>query len=105
MIAGEARALHLYGPDPESIAARWRERLGPAAWVLTQDEAVSLGLFGPHIEERVRPILGDVIVAISGTRAVVDSRTASAASLAMIGQHGSLTAEEMEVPLIEVPPP
>jgi hypothetical protein len=104
LVAGEARALHLYGPDPDAIAVRWRERLGSSAWTVTRAEAVALGLFGPVVEERVHPIVGDVVVAVAGTEAVVDSRSASRAALRMIGQHGSLTVEEMEVPLIEVTP-
>jgi predicted AlkP superfamily pyrophosphatase or phosphodiesterase len=102
LMAGEARAVHLYGPDPEAIAQRWRTRLGPSAWVLTQAEAGAAGLFGPSLDPRVAPIVGDVVVAAAGTTTIVDSRWAAPAALAMIGHHGSLTAQEMEIPLIEV---
>ncbi|MDR2379077.1 MAG: alkaline phosphatase family protein, partial [Bifidobacteriaceae bacterium] len=40
VVAGEARAVHLYGADPAAVAARWRRRLGDGAWVLTKAEAV-----------------------------------------------------------------
>jgi hypothetical protein len=102
LVAGEARAVHLYGSDAAGIARRWRQRLDDRAWVLTRAQAVGLGLFGPVVEDRVRPMLGDVIVAAAGPWSIVDSRSASAGSLALIGQHGSLTAAEMEVPLIEI---
>jgi hypothetical protein len=102
LVAGEARAVHLYGEDADEIAERWSERLDSKAWVLARDQAIKLGLFGPVVTDRVRPMLGDVIVAAAGSWAIVDSRTASPASLAMVGQHGSLTAAEMEVPLIDI---
>jgi hypothetical protein len=102
-VAGEARAVHVYGEGPGEIAERWRGTLGDGAWVMTKTQAVGLGLFGPRVADRVLPMLGDVIVAVNGLRAIVDSRTATPASLEMVGQHGSLTAAEMDVPLIDVP--
>jgi hypothetical protein len=101
LVAGEPRASHVYcapGHGP-GVAARWRDVLGESAWVLTRDEAIGLGLFGA-VDPRHRAVVGDVVVAALGTRAVVDSRTQSPGSLALIGMHGSLTEAEMLVPLV-----
>lgn len=99
---GEPRALHLHvapGADPEVVAARWRDELGDDAVVRTRDEAVGAGWFGP-VDARVHPVVGDVVVAMTGAATVVDSRTQSSASIALRGVHGSLTAREMLVPLL-----
>ncbi|WP_062520674.1 alkaline phosphatase family protein [Demequina silvatica] len=102
LVAGEPRALHLHMDDAgvaPAVAARWRDVLGDNAAVLLRDEAVSLGLFGPvsgHVEERI----GDVVVAMAGRATVVDSRTQTAQALALVGVHGSLTEEELQVPLL-----
>lgn len=56
VFAGEARFRHLYtrsGTEQE-VAARWRDRLGDQALVLTRDEAEAAGWFG-QIEDAVRP--------------------------------------------------
>ena len=100
MFGGEARFRHLYceGGAVDDVAARWRERLGAAAWVVTRDEAVGEGWFG-SVDSAVRPRLGDVIVASRSDVAVVStSRFPHEAEL--IGLHGSLTADEMLVPLL-----
>ncbi|MBD7916709.1 alkaline phosphatase family protein [Cellulomonas sp. Sa3CUA2] len=99
---GEPRALHLHvepGADPEVVASRWRAELGDDAVVRTRDEAVDAGWFGP-VEPRVLPVVGDVVVAMTGAATVVDSRTQTSASIALRGVHGSLTAREMLVPLL-----
>jgi hypothetical protein len=118
LVAGEPRAVHLYtgavnganagtsanaanaanAADAARVAERWRRRLGDQAWVLTKAEAVAAGLFG-RVDPRVEPYLGDVIVALAGRATVRDSRLPGAAGK-MVGQHGSLTAVEMRVPLI-----
>lgn len=102
LTAGEPRALHLHveqGVDPEAVAARWRDVLGTNAAVLTQAQADEGGLFGEILAE-VRGRIGDVVVAMAGRATVVDTRTQSAGSLALIGVHGSLTPEELQVPLL-----
>ncbi len=100
VVAGEPRALHVHlvpGSDPAEVASRWRERLGDAALVVTHDEALADGWFGP-VREAVAPVVGDLVVAMRGRATVVDSRTQTPASLELVGVHGSLTAAEMQVP-------
>jgi len=72
-----------------------------------------LGLFGPvavpagaagelagGVAAHVLPWIGDVVVAPLGNTTIVDSRTQTADSLKLRGVHGSLTATEMQVPLL-----
>ena len=108
LVAGEPRALHLHiptGPDaPErsqSVARRWQATLGGAAVVALGDDAVADGWFGP-VTEHVRPMIGDVVVAMTGRATVVDSRTQTKMSLELVGVHGSLTPQELIVPLLSV---
>ena len=104
LVAGEPRALHLHlepGAEPTAVADRWREALGGAAVVVTRAEATAASWFG-EISAHVRPVIGDVVVAMTGRATVVDSRTQSPASLDLVGVHGSLTRHEMLVPCVVV---
>jgi hypothetical protein len=104
LVAGEPRALHLHldpDADPAAVAARWQDVLAGAAAVLVGDDAVAAGLFGP-VSAHVRPLIGDVVVAMAGRATVVDSRTQTPASLELVGVHGSLTPAELRVPLLTV---
>ena len=49
------------------------------------------------VAEHVLPVIGDVVVAMTGRATVVDSRTQTPASLDLVGVHGSLTRHEMLV--------
>lgn len=104
LFGGEARFRHLYcgSGAVEDVATRWRERLADDAIVMTRDQAIDEGWFGAVASE-VRPRLGDVMVASIGDRAVVStSRFPYEATL--VGLHGSLTDDEMLVPmLVDVP--
>lgn len=102
IVAGEPRAVHVYATkrrNAQAIATRWREVLGDDALVATKEEVVAAGWFGP-VAEHVEPFIGDVLVASTGAATVVDSRTQSARSRALIGVHGSLTAREMQIPYL-----
>jgi hypothetical protein len=103
LVAGEPRATHVHAAPGAAaeVAARWRERLRDVAVVLERDEAVAAGLFG-EVAPHVLPLLGDVVVAATGRAGVVDSRTQTPHSLLLRGMHGSLTAGEMEIPLLVV---
>lgn len=100
-VAGEPRLLHLYaGAGADEVAARWRGVEGGRAWVATRDEAIAAGWFGPVVAPEVAPRIGDVLVAARKRIAYYDSRDPQRTGRNMIGQHGSLTAEETRVPLL-----
>ncbi|TCC07384.1 alkaline phosphatase family protein [Kribbella soli] len=101
LIGGESRFRHLYCvPGAEAdVLAVYKERLGEKALVLSRSEAIGRGWFGSVVEDRVAPRLGDVIVAALGPVALVASRR-HAQEADLIGLHGSLTPDEMEIPLL-----
>jgi type I phosphodiesterase/nucleotide pyrophosphatase len=100
LVGGESRFRHLYCRDGavDDVQATYRARLGDRALVLRRDEAVALGWFGA-VEERVAPRIGDVVVASVGAVALVTGRRFPQEA-ALIGLHGSLTEDEMAIPLL-----
>ncbi len=100
LVGGEARFRHVYcRPGAvEDVAAIWRTILGPNALVLTREVAIERGWFG-HVEDRVRPRLGDVVAACAGDTAIMSSKDFPFEHK-LIGMHGSLTPDEMLVPLL-----
>jgi hypothetical protein len=104
VVAGEPRMLHLYAEPgrADAVRAAWQSAEGARSWVLTRDEAIDAGLFGPIVDAEVRPRIGDVLVAARAAVAYYDDRSADKAPQRMVGQHGSLTVEERVVPLIRL---
>jgi len=103
LFGGEPRARHLYvrpGAESEVIAA-WRELVGAESWLLTRDEAIDAGWFGPSVPDHVRPRIGDVVFAARGPVAVTERDVFFIESL-LVGHHGSLTPEEQLVPFAVV---
>lgn len=102
MVGGEPRAPMLYtddDADPEQVAQRWQEALGDLAQVRTRAQAANAGMFG-QIDERVIPMLGDVIVHAAQRVTIVDSRTQNDKATRLPSVHGSLSMAEMDIPLI-----
>jgi hypothetical protein len=100
LVAGEPRALHVHltpGADAGAVRERWREHLGDAAVVVTREQALADDWFGP-VREEMNPVVGDLVVAMRGRATIVDSRTQTPESIALVGVHGSLTPTEMMVP-------
>lgn len=100
LFGGEARFRHLYCASGavDDVLATWRGHLGDRADVLSRDEAIARGWFGPVVPQ-VRPRLGDVVVAARGGLAVVSTTDFPYENM-LVGLHGSLTAVEMEIPLL-----
>ncbi|MCW2786996.1 MAG: type phosphodiesterase/nucleotide pyrophosphatase [Marmoricola sp.] len=100
LIGGEARFRHLYcsGRATDDVLATWRGFLGDRAEVLARDEAIDRGWFGTVVPQ-VRPRLGDVVVAARGETALI-SMTDFPYENTLVGFHGSLTAVEMEIPIL-----
>lgn len=101
LVAGEPRALHLHVDESNlaAVAQRWQGVLGDDGVVLTRHDAEEAGLFGP-ISLETRDRIGDIVVAMAGRATVVDSRVQTRQSMSLIGMHGSLTPEELRVPLL-----
>ncbi|HMR48883.1 MAG TPA: alkaline phosphatase family protein [Arachnia sp.] len=98
LLGGEGRMRQVYGDDPAAIAARWSRVLGERALVLRRQEAIDAGWFGPVVTPRSAARIGDVLVAMREDWAVMS--TAFPRELSLVGMHGSLTPEEMEIPLL-----
>jgi predicted AlkP superfamily pyrophosphatase or phosphodiesterase len=100
LLGGEARARHVYAqPGAEAdVLATWRSVLGDSAWVVSRDEAVDAGWFGP-VDSRTAARIGDVVAAARARSAVVATQTEPRES-ALVGMHGSLTPAEQRVPLL-----
>lgn len=99
---GEPRVAQLYLEDRDAtsdVVGAWRETLGDDALVLTRSEAIDAQLFG-SVADEVLPRIGDVLVLALEDRAFYRSDMASFQSMRMVGQHGSLTPAEREVPVI-----
>ena len=104
--AGEPRMIHLYLEEAaaadgaaERLLAAWKGRFGDRVWAFTRDEAVAGGLFGdvrPAVEGRI----GDVMIAARDAVALYDGRRMRPTAMEVVGQHGSLTKAEREVPLL-----
>lgn len=103
--AGEPRMVHLYLEDGAGERGRtgllesWRSRFGDRIWAFSRDEAVSAGLFG-DVRPEVAPRIGDVLIAARDALAFYDTRRVRPTALEVVGQHGSLTKAEREVPLL-----
>jgi len=100
VLGGEPRARHVYAA-PGAVAdvlATWRETLDGTAWIVSREEAIEAGWFGP-VDMRVASRIGDVIVAPIGATAVVATVTEPRES-SLIGMHGSLSASDQRVPML-----
>jgi hypothetical protein len=100
-LAGEPRMRHVHTMPGAATDVRgtWQEVLGGDWVVATGDDAVAAGLFGPTVTPTARARIGDVIALATGSGGVVERRKVPRLS-AMPGQHGSLTDDELLVPLL-----
>lgn len=103
-VGGEPRASQLYCEPgaARDVRAAWAERIASEGRVHLRDEAVAAGLFGT-VRPPVLPRIGDVVVELSGTLAVVDSRRMRPRFIALIGLHGATTADEQTIPVLHLP--
>jgi hypothetical protein len=99
-VAGEPRCLQLHleaGESADEHAGRWRAHEGARAWVATRSEAIEAGWFG-EVAPEVLPRIGDVLVA--ARKRVAYYADPDDRGRKMIGQHGSLSPDELNIPLL-----
>lgn len=100
LLGGEPRARHVYA-EPGAAAdvlGAWRERLTGQAWVMSREEAVAEGLFGP-VPPAMAERIGDVVAVPYADLAIVAS-AAEPVESSFVGMHGSLMAAERLVPFL-----
>jgi hypothetical protein len=100
-VAGDPRVRYLYAADGgvDDVIAAWREVLGDVASVVSRDEAIDGGWYGPVPSEH-RGRIGDVVVSCLGRHVVLASDREPPEVAKLIAYHGSVTAAEMTVPLL-----
>ncbi|WP_421013848.1 alkaline phosphatase family protein, partial [Glutamicibacter creatinolyticus] len=107
LTSGEPRGVQLSFAAATSDAVRarvreaWQRRYGTKAWVLTRQEAIQHGLFGP-MRDAVAERLGDLMILAAESIAFYDGRRVNPKAFEMVGQHGSLTTAECLVPLLQL---
>lgn len=95
---GRFRWLHAYpGSAVELLDAAGRHH-GDVAWVLSREQVVSDGWFGPKVVPEALVRLGDVAVVAREPVAFEDP--ADTGPFQLISRHGSMTADEVLVPLL-----
>jgi hypothetical protein len=102
LLGGEPRARHVYAVPGAAadVLQAWRAIIGSRGWVLSREEAISAGWFGP-VEPWLAERIGDVVAAPAGAWAVIASEAEKLES-SLIGMHGSLTSADQLVPLLRL---
>ncbi|HEY3683904.1 MAG TPA: alkaline phosphatase family protein [Streptosporangiaceae bacterium] len=108
LLGGEPRARQLYtrAGAAADVAAAWRGLLGDRAWILTREEAIAAGWFGPVADGTdgsggfdVTARIGDVLAVPYGPTGFFATRSEPGESR-LIGMHGSLEPSDLLVPLL-----
>ena len=98
--AGDARFRYLYARRGAAadLTATAHDVAGGRAWVLTREQLLDEGWLGPRPVGSIAGRIGDVVLAARDPVGFVDPALPKEALLRSM--HGSLTAAEMEVPLL-----
>ena len=95
---GRMRWMHARpGAEVELFEAACEE-FGGVAWVRRRSEAIAEGWFGPHFPAPMNGRLGDVVIAPFAPVSLFEE--ADSGPFNLICRHGSLTEDEVLVPLI-----
>lgn len=101
-VGGDPRVLFLYFdslPDNETISSI-QEFVGKRAYVATKTELIEAGWFG-QVENYASERMPELFIISISECALYHRHFAKAKSLQMIGQHGSISTEELKVPLLK----
>lgn len=95
---GRFRWLHAHDGRSEELLEKVRERYGDVAWVMSRDEVLRSNMFGTDLPDYYQRRFGEVAVIASAP--VSFANPLRPKKHPMLCQHGSLTQEEMQVPLL-----
>jgi hypothetical protein len=95
---GRFRWLHAHPGAAADLEEAAAERYGDSSWVMSRDQVIDEGLFGGPLDDGLVDRLGDVVLVPHTPIAFVDPADTGESRLAC--RHGSLTSDEMLVPLV-----
>jgi predicted AlkP superfamily pyrophosphatase or phosphodiesterase len=100
LLSGEGRFrwLHARPGRLADLLEATRACHGDEAWVASRDEAALQGWFGHHLSAAAASRLGDVLIAAREPVAFEDP--ADTGPYHLVARHGSMTPDEMRVPLL-----
>jgi predicted AlkP superfamily pyrophosphatase or phosphodiesterase len=95
---GRFRWLHIRPGASADLLGSLTDRYGDTTWVMERDRLIDEGWFGGPVDDVLLPRLGDVALIPHAPIAFVDPADTGESRLA--SRHGSLTRDEMLVPLV-----
>lgn len=101
-VGGDTRALYLYLSEPDDTArhlATLEEAVGDSCYVVTPQDLIEAGYWPQGYEGDSVP---DILILAKKEVALYHRDFAKKKSLEMIGHHGSITQQEMNIPLITI---
>lgn len=95
---GRFRWLHARPGAELQLEHALTERYGETTWVMSRDQVIDEGLFGGPLRDELIPRLGDVALLPHAPIAFIDP--ADTGESRLHSRHGSLTRDELLVPLV-----
>jgi predicted AlkP superfamily pyrophosphatase or phosphodiesterase len=95
---GRFRWLHVADGAIDDVVAIAEAEVGHLAWVVTREQTIDERWFGPTISPPIQSRLGDVALVAYEPVSFFD--VADSGPFELICRHGSLTAAEVDVPLL-----
>ncbi len=95
---GRFRWLHCASHDIDGLVDTARGEVGDTAWVVTREEMLDDGWFGPTVAPPIQRRLGDV--ALCAFEPVSFYEKADSGPYELVCRHGSMTSAEVNVPLL-----
>jgi hypothetical protein len=100
LLAGEPRARYVHARPGAAadVLATWRAVLAHRGWVVSREEGIDSGVFGP-VEPGLAARIGDVVALARGSWAFTATQQEPIPSM-LAAFHGSLTPTELAIPLL-----
>ncbi len=95
---GRFRWFHAVPGAAGELADAAKRHHGDVAWVVTREDTIAEGWFGPEVSDEAAARLGDV--ALVAREDISFDDPADTGPFQLVGRHGSLTPAEVYVPLL-----
>jgi predicted AlkP superfamily pyrophosphatase or phosphodiesterase len=102
-VGGDTRSLYLYfedGVDQQSARELLEYRLGESCYISTPDDLIAAG-YWKTLSPKSENLAPDLLVLARKRVALYHRGFAKLKSLEMVGHHGSITNEELAIPLLK----